>query len=177
MAVRYWLMKSDPDTFGLQHLRRSPKQTTCWDGVRNYQARNLLRDEIRKGDGVLFYHSQVQPPAVVARARVVRAGYPDPTQFDGWSKYADPASSRDDPRWYAVDIRLDCELAHPVSLPQMRETPGLDEMVLLRRGSRLSVQPVTPAEWKIVLKLGGRDGQSAGALSCKRGRSDEGRGG
>ena len=156
MPRRYWLMKSDPDTFGLRHLKKSPGRTTCWDGVRNYQARNLLRDEIRLGDGVLFYHSQVQPPAVVATARVVQAGYPDPTQFDGRSRYHDPASDRSDPRWYAVDIRLDRELQRPVTLPEMRETPGLDNMVLLRKGSRLSVQPVTASEWKIVLGLGKR---------------------
>jgi len=156
MPRRYWLMKSDPDTFGLPHLKKSPARTTCWDGVRNYQARNLLRDEIRVGDGVLFYHSQVQPPAVVALVRVVRAGYPDPTQFDGRSKYHDPASDPSDPRWYAVDIRLDRELQRPVTLPEMRETPGLHEMVLLRKGSRLSVQPVTAAEWKIVLGISKR---------------------
>jgi len=149
-------MKSDPDTFGMSHLRASPEQTTCWDGVRNYQARNLLRDEMRVGDGVLFYHSQLQPPGVVGIARVVRAGYPDPTQFDGTSRYHDPGADPADPRWFAVDIRLDRELRHEVTLPEMRETPGLEEMVLLRKGSRLSVQPVTAEEWKIVQKLGRR---------------------
>jgi predicted RNA-binding protein with PUA-like domain len=156
MSRRYWLMKSDPDTFGISHLGRSPGRTTCWDGVRNYQARNLLRDEIRLGDGVLFYHSQVQPPAVVGIARVVRAGYPDPSQFDGRSEYYDPASNRSAPRWFAVDIRLERELARPVTLPELRDTQGLEDMVLLRKGSRLSVQPVTPEEWKIVQKLGRR---------------------
>jgi len=102
---------------------------------------------------VLFYHSQVSPPAVVATAEVVRAGYPDPTQFDPASKYHDPAAEPDRPRWYAVDIRLDRELARPVPLPEMREAPGLEGMVLLRR-SRLSVQPVSAAEWRIVLALG-----------------------
>jgi predicted RNA-binding protein with PUA-like domain len=156
MPRHYWLMKSDPDTFGLRHLKKSPGRTTCWDGVRNYQARNLLRDEIRLGDGVLFYHSRVQPPAVVALARVVRAGYPDPTQFDRRSRYHDPAAERSDPRWYAVDIRLDSELQRPVTLPEMRATAGLEEMVLLSKGSRLSVQPVTASEWKIVLRLAKR---------------------
>jgi predicted RNA-binding protein with PUA-like domain len=150
----YWLFKSDPDTFGVDDLEGCPKKTTCWDGVRNYQARNILRDDVRKGDRVLFYHSRVQPPAVVATARVVRAGYPDPTQFDANSAGHDPASSRDAPRWYAVDIRLDTRLAHMVSLPNLRRTPGLEEMVLLRRGSRLSVQPVTEKEWGIILGLG-----------------------
>lgn len=153
MAQRYWLFKSDPDTFGLSHLKRSRNRTTCWDGVRNYQARNLLRDQVRVGDGVLFYHSQLKPPEVVATARVVRAGYPDPTQFDATEPHHDPKSNPDNPRWYAVDIKLDRELARPVTLPEIRETPALGEMVLVKR-SRLSVQPVTPGEWKTVLRLG-----------------------
>jgi len=156
MARRYWLMKSDPETFGIRELKRSPGQTTCWDGVRNYQARNLLRDDIGAGDGVLFYHSRSTPPAVMGTAKVVRAGYPDPTQFDGRSTYHDPKSDRSAPRWYAVDIRLEREFERPVTLPELREMPGLDGMVLLRKGSRLSVQPVTADEWKIVLKLGRR---------------------
>jgi len=153
MAGRYWLLKSDPQTFGLEHLRRSSRRTTMWDGVRNYQARNSLRDEMRVGDGVLFYHSQSAPPAVVATARVVRAGYPDPTQFDPRSPGYDPKAERATPRWYVVDIRLEEELAHPVTLPEIRRRPELAQMALIRRG-RLSVQPVTPAEWKAVVKLG-----------------------
>lgn len=160
MARQYWLFKSDPDTFGLKELRGSPDRTTCWDGVRNYQARNLLRDSIRTGDGVLFYHSQLKPPEIVATAKVVRAGYPDPTQFDPSEPHHDPKSDPQAPRWYAVDIRLEREFGRPVTLPELRETPGLEEMVLLQRG-RLSVQPVTPGEWKIILKLGqGRRGRS-----------------
>jgi len=155
MARRYWLLKSDPDTFGLPHLRRSKNRTTCWDGVRNYQARNLLRDQLQVGDGVLFYHSRAAPPAVVARAKVVRAGYPDPEQFRPSSEYFDAQSERGAPRWFAVDIQLERELDRPVTLPQIRETAGLEEMVLVKRG-RLSVQPVTPTEWKIVLALGKR---------------------
>jgi predicted RNA-binding protein with PUA-like domain len=153
MSRRYWLMKSDPDTFGIRELAASPDRTTRWDGVRNYQARNLLRDEIRPGDGVLFYHSQADPPAVVGTAEVVRAGYPDPTQFDRRSPYHDARSERDSPRWYAVDIRLAREFERPVGLDELRGTAGLENMVLLRR-SRLSVQPVTAAEWKIVVGLG-----------------------
>jgi predicted RNA-binding protein with PUA-like domain len=153
MAKRYWLMKSDPETFGLAELKASPERTTRWDGVRNYQARNLLRDEVRTGDEVLFYHSQSKPPAVVATAKVTRAGYPDPTQFDRRSTYYDADSPASDPRWYAVDIQLVRELARPVSLSELRAAAGLRDMVLLRRGSRLSVQPVTVAEWKIVMKL------------------------
>ena len=152
---RYWLFKSDPATFGLEDLERSPGRTTCWDGVRNYQARNFLRDDVRVGDGVLFYHSQSRPPAVVGTAEVVRAGYPDPTQFDRRDPGHDPGSPPGDPRWYAVDIRLRKRLARPAELPELRGTPGLEEMLLLRKGSRLSIQPVTAGEWRIVLRLGG----------------------
>jgi predicted RNA-binding protein with PUA-like domain len=160
MARSYWLLKSDPATFGLSHLKRSKNRTTCWDGVRNFQARNLLRDRLKVGDGVLFYHSQADPPAVVATAEVVRAGYPDPEQFRPSGRYYDPRSKRDEPRWYAVDIRLERELARPVTLPEIRETPGLEEMVLVNR-SRLSVQPVTAGEWRIILRLGARKTRKA----------------
>lgn len=153
MAKRYWLFKSDPDTFGLPHLRRCLDQTTMWDGVRNYQARNLLRDDVRVGDAVLFYHSQTQPPEVVATARVTRAGYPDPTQFKLGEKYHDPRSDAAEPRWFAVDIRLEKILDVAVTLPQIKSMPGLEEMVLVKNG-RLSVQPVTADEWRIILKLG-----------------------
>ena len=156
MAKRYWLMKSEPDVYGLEHLKAEKNQTCEWDGVRNYQARNLLRDEIRKGDGVLFYHSRVDPPAVVAACTVVREGYPDPTQFDPKAKYHDPKSKPDDPRWFCVDIQLTREFAREVPLPELKETPGLEEMMVTRKGARLSVQPVTPEEWKIVTALGRR---------------------
>jgi predicted RNA-binding protein with PUA-like domain len=156
VAQRYWLVKSDPDTFGLEDLRRSAGGTTRWDGVRNYQARNLLRDEVREGDGVLFYHSQAKPPAVVGIARVVRAGYPDPTQFDRRAPGHDPESRPADPRWYAVDIRFERALERPLELPELRRTPGLEDMVLLHRG-RLSVQPVAPGEWKAILALARRE--------------------
>jgi predicted RNA-binding protein with PUA-like domain len=155
LMPRYWLFKSDPTTFGLADLEQSPDATTCWDGVRNYQARNFLRDEVRVRDGVLFYHSQTNPPAVVATAEVVRAGYPDPTQFDPRHPGHDPRSAPDNPRWYAVDIRLRQRLPRAVTLPELRRTPGLEEMALLRRGSRLSIQPVAAREWKTVLRLGG----------------------
>lgn len=154
MARRYWLLKSDPDTFGIEHLKAARDRTTMWDGVRNFQARNYLRDGIAVGDGVLFYHSQWKPPAVVATARVVRTGYPDPTQFDPRSPGHDPRSKREAPRWFVVDVQLDRELKCPVTLPQIRATPELQEMILIRRG-RLSVQPVTADEWRIVTRLGG----------------------
>jgi predicted RNA-binding protein with PUA-like domain len=146
-------MKSEPDVFGIDHLERSPDATTSWGGVRNYQARNLLRDEIAVGDRVLFYHSSCKTPGVVGTASVVRAAYPDPLQFDPGSEYHDPASSPDRPRWYAVDVRLERKFDRLVSLAELRETAGLEQMVLLRR-SRLSVQPVTAVEWERITRLG-----------------------
>ncbi len=159
MARQYWLFKSDPDTYGLPHLKKERGKRAMWDGVRNYQARNLLRDKVKVGDGVLFYHSQLKPPEVVALAEVVKAGYPDPTQHDPKEKYFDPKSDPSNPRWFVVDIKLTEELKHAVTLPQIKETPGLQEMVLINR-SRLSVQPVTPTEWKIIVKMG-RSGASS----------------
>jgi predicted RNA-binding protein with PUA-like domain len=154
--ARHWLMKSEPDVFSIDDLAGARNATTGWDGVRNYQARNLLRDEIAVGDSVLFYHSSVDPPGVAGLARVVRAGYPDPTQFDPKSDYYDKDSPRDAPRWFSVDIAFDRKLARPVTLPELRDEPALADMVLLRRGSRLSVQPVTPAEWKRIVAMGDR---------------------
>ena len=156
MARRYWLMKSEPNVFSIEDLARAPRQTTGWDGVRNYQARNLLRDEIKLGDGVLFYHSSADPPAVAGTAEVVRAGYPDPTQFDPKSDHHDPDARADQPRWYGVDIKHAQTFAHPVPLPVLRATPALRDMVLLRKGSRLSVQPVTTDEWKAIVAMGSK---------------------
>jgi predicted RNA-binding protein with PUA-like domain len=156
MPRRYWLLKSEPETFSIDDLAASPDRTTVWDGVRNYQARNRLRDQVKKGDGVLFYHSSTAEPAVMGTARVVRAGYPDPTQFVRKGEYHDPKADRENPRWYAVDIRLDRAFAVPVPLRELRAVKELEGMELLRRGSRLSVQAVTAAEWKVVLGLGAR---------------------
>ena len=151
--MRYWLMKSEPSVFSIDDLSRAPKQTTSWDGVRNYQARNLLR-EAQQGDGVLFYHSSADPPAAVGTATIARAAYPDETQFDPKSDHYDRASKKDDPRWFVVDVKFDQKFARPVTLPELRANPALAGMVLLRKGSRLSVQPVTAAEWKVVCKMG-----------------------
>jgi predicted RNA-binding protein with PUA-like domain len=129
--------------------------------VRNYQARNMLLNEIAVGDGVLFYHSSAEPPAVAGTARVVRAGYPDPTQFDPRDKHYDGESLRDDPRWYAVDIKFDSKFTREVTLSELRGTPALADMQLLRRGNRLSVQPVTPGEWKQILKMGTHPAKAA----------------
>jgi len=156
MAIRYWLLKSEPESFSIDDLARAPRQTTFWNGVRNYQARNLLRDEMKVGDGVIFYHSNADPAAAVGLAEVVRAGYPDGTQFDPKSDYYDPAAKPDDPRWFMVDIKFKEKFVRPLPLDLLRTIPALADMVLLRRGSRLSVQPVTPAEWKAIVSAGRR---------------------
>ncbi len=152
MARRYWLMKSEPEVFSIDDLARAPKQSTCWDGVRNYQARNFMR-AMAVGDRVFFYHSNADPPAVAGIAEVVRTAYPDDTQFDRKSHHYDPSSTKAAPRWDMVNIRYVETFSVPVGLDRLRKEPRLKGMVLLQRGSRLSVQPVTESEWKIVLAL------------------------
>lgn len=152
---RYWLMKSEPDAFSIDDLARSPKQTTSWDGVRNYQARNFMR-AMKAGDQVLFYHSNAQPPCLVGLAEVVRTAYPDATQFDPQDVHYDPGSIPDQPRWDVVDIRFVRKFAAPLSLNLLKEQASLQGMELLRKGSRLSVQPVSAAEWKEILQLASR---------------------
>jgi predicted RNA-binding protein with PUA-like domain len=151
-AIQYWLMKSEPDAFSIDDLARAPKQTTSWDGVRNYQARNFMRS-MKVGDEVLFYHSNADPPAVVGIARVVRTSYPDPTQFDPHDTHYDPDSNPKEPRWDMVDIRLTRRFKAPLSLDRLRQEPHLKQMELLRKGSRLSVQPVRLKEWQAILRL------------------------
>ncbi|HEV3004711.1 MAG TPA: EVE domain-containing protein [Pirellulales bacterium] len=152
-AKKYWLLKSEPASFSIDDLAACPRQTTCWDGVRNYQARNFLRDEVRLDDGVLFYHSSTDPPAVVGTAKVVREAYPDHTAWQPHDHHFDPKASPENPIWQMVDIELVEIFASPLSLEALREAPELKKMELLRRGSRLSVQPVTPAEFACILKL------------------------
>ena len=151
---RYWLMKSEPGVFSIDDLAQSPKQTTSWDGVRNYQARNFMR-AMAVGDQVLFYHSSAEPPAVVGIAEVVRAAYPDQTQFDKTSHHYDSASVPSAPRWDMVNIRYRQTFKTSLPLDRLRQEPKLKGMVLLQKGSRLSVQPVTETEWAVVLKLAG----------------------
>ena len=146
-------MKSEPDVFSIDDLARAKEQTTHWDGVRNYQARNMLRDEMQIGDGVLYYHSNAEPTAIVGTARVVRAGYPDFTAWDADDPHFDPKSSAENPRWYMVDIQLVEKFAQPLTLQFLRTVPELKDMVLLRKGSRLSVQPVTPAQYAVIVRL------------------------
>ncbi|MEX5217847.1 MAG: EVE domain-containing protein [Nitrospira sp.] len=148
----YWLIKSEPEAFSIDDLMRSPKKTTCWDGVRNYQARNFMRS-MKIGDQVLFYHSNADPPAVVGTAEVVRTAYPDPTQFDPKDSHYDPNSDPKQPRWDMVDIRFVRRFVTPLSLQDLRRERPLKHMELLRKGSRLSVQPVRALEWDAVMTL------------------------
>jgi predicted RNA-binding protein with PUA-like domain len=156
---RYWLVKSEPTVYSIDDLERDGR--TSWDGVRNYQARNLMRDDMAAGDLVLFYHSNADPPGVAGIARVAGSAHPDLTARDPGGHAYDPAASDEDPRWFAVDVEFVRRFPHPVPLPVLRQTPGLEDMVLLRR-SRLSVQPVRPQEFDIVLHLAG-SAPSAGA--------------
>jgi len=153
---RYWLLKSEPGAFSFEDLLASPKKTTLWDGVRNYQARNMLRDDLQPGDGILFYHSNAKPPGVAGVAEVVRAGYPDPTQFDPSDGHFDPKSDPENPRWFVVDVRARGAFAELLSLETLKGVSKLEKMALLQRGQRLSVQHVSPSEWREVLRLGGR---------------------
>ena len=148
--MNYWLMKSEADVYSIDDLARDG--STMWDGVRNYQARNHMKS-MKKGDIVLYYHSRQKPSAVMGIARVVRESYPDPTQFDPDNKYFDPKSSEDDPRWWLVDVEFVRKFHEPVGLPDVKTEKGLAEMVLVKN-SRLSVQPVTEAEWARVCEMG-----------------------
>jgi predicted RNA-binding protein with PUA-like domain len=153
--MAYWLFKSEPECFSFAHLCAEPDKTTGWGGVRNYQARNFLRDQIKVGDGVLFYHSSAEPPAIAGIAEVVKEGHPDPTAFDPKDDHHDPKSDRANPTWYQVSIRAVQPIDPPLGLPLLRTISELSDMVLLRKGSRLSIQPVSESEWKAVLKLAG----------------------
>jgi predicted RNA-binding protein with PUA-like domain len=152
--VRYWLFKSEPSCFSFQDLQARPDATEHWDGVRNFQARNFLRDEIAVGDRVLFYHSSIPEPAIVGLCSVVRAGYPDHTALDPAADHFDPKASPDKPIWYMVDVRADQPLPQPIPLATIRQHPLLQEMPLVNR-SRLSIQPLTDDQFRILLKLGG----------------------
>jgi predicted RNA-binding protein with PUA-like domain len=149
---QYWLLKSEPSVFSIDDLAQSPQQTTCWEGVRNYQARNLLQS-MTVGDSGFFYHSQADPPGIVGIVQVVKAAYPDSCAIDAKSRYFDPRSSPESPRWYCVDVRLIAKFPSALTLALLRTIKGLEKMELLRKGSRLSVQPVRPDEWHRVLDL------------------------
>lgn len=151
----HWLLKSEADSFSFDDLLASPKKTTFWDGVRNYQARNLLRDQIRKGDLAFFYHSSSDPTGIAGIVEVVRSGYPDHTALDPTSDHFDARGDADEPTWYMIDVRAKKKFPRVITLAELRKTPGLEKMVLLQKGSRLSVQPVTEREWRIVERMVG----------------------
>ena len=155
MAPSFWLMKSEPDEFSIEDLARAPKKTTSWFGVRNYVARNFMRDTMRIGDGVLFYHSSCPEPGIAGIAKVASRSYPDASQFDAKSPYYDPKARREEPRWMLVDVKL-AKKTRLMPLTEMRSHPELAGMITLKRGNRLSITPVTPAEWDFIVKqLGG----------------------
>jgi predicted RNA-binding protein with PUA-like domain len=152
--MQFWLMKSEPDEVSIDDLAAAPAQSLPWFGVRNYQARNFMWKDMAVGDGVLFYHSNAKVPGVVGLARVASAAYPDPTQFDPESGYWDPKASIDAPRWFLVDVAFERKLKDVISLDVLRANAGrLGDFVLLNRGTRLSVLPVTPAQWRTILEL------------------------
>lgn len=154
--MRYWLMKSEPSVFSIDDLQSRPGQTEHWDGVRNYQARNMMRDDMRQGDQVLFYHSNCQPPGIVGIAEIAREAYPDFTAGDPHSPYYDPKSTPEQPRWYMVDVCFMRKFQRIITLDELKRQPGLEEMPLLRRGNRLSIMPVSAQQWQLILALEGR---------------------
>jgi len=154
MSKKFWLFKSDPSEFSWEDLKKSKNQTTFWDGIRNYQARNFLRDDVKKGDGVLFYQSSTEPLAILGYCEVVKEGYPDNTQFDEESEHFFPSATKKEPVWFMVDIKLKKEFKKPVTLELIKANPKLKNMKLIQRGQRLSIQPVTQVEWDEILKMG-----------------------
>ena len=153
--MRYWLLKSEPDVFSFDHLKKRPKKTEPWNGVRNYQARNYMRDDMQVGDLGLFYHSSCDEPGVAGIVKITRAAYPDPTQFDPKSEYHDAGSKKEDPRWLMVDVTFEADLPQFVHLAALREDAALSDLLILRRGNRLSITPVEEAHFKRICKLGG----------------------
>lgn len=151
--MKYWLMKSEPETFGIEHLKKRPKQTEPWDGVRNYQARNMMRDEMQVGDKAFFYHSNCAEPGIVGIVEIVKAGYPDSTAFDPESKYYDPKATAENPRWFRVDVKFERQLDKTISLAELKRHPALEGMAVLARGSRLSITPVTAQQWQFITAL------------------------
>ncbi|ADU39768.1 MULTISPECIES: EVE domain-containing protein [Variovorax] len=149
---QYWLMKSEPDEVSIDDALAAPDATVAWTGVRNYQARNFMRDGMKIGDGVLFYHSSCPEPGIAGIARVASGIKPDPTQFDAKSPYYDAASKKEDPRWLLVDVQA-MRKTRLLALPELRAKPELAELIILRKGNRLSITPVEPAHWKVIEKM------------------------
>lgn len=155
MGKKYWLMKSEPDVFSIDDLKSCPGKKEPWDGVRNYQARNFMRDDMSKGDLVLFYHSNAKPPGVAGIAEICSEAYPDPTAFDPKSKYFDAKSDKGNPRWILRDVKFKKKFKSFVSLEELKDTDSLSDMRLLQRGNRLSIMPVSEKEFKIISQMGG----------------------
>ena len=153
--MKYWLFKTEPDVYGIDDLRQAG--TDQWDGIRNYQARNLIRDQMSIGDKILIYHSRTNPIGVVGEAEIASTAYPDPTQFDPKAKYFDSKSDPDNPRWLLVDIKYIRHYPEMITLKQLKATPGLENMMVTKRGARLSIQPVEESEWNIVQALAGSE--------------------
>ncbi len=151
--MAYWLVKSEPEEFSIDDLYRRPKRTEHWDGVRNYQARNFMRDGMKKGDEVFFYHSNCETPGIVGIARVVREAYPDHTAFDPDDPHYDPKSDPENPRWLMVDVKYVRKLKRTISLAELKDNPKLADMALVRKGNRLSVLPVAAREWRAILDM------------------------
>ncbi len=149
----YWLMKSEPNEFGIDDLRTRPSKSEPWDGVRNYQARNMMRDEMKPGDQAFFYHSACEEPGIVGVMKIAGKAYPDPTAFDPEDKHYDPKSDSESPRWFLVDVKFVRKLKRTISLSELKEHDALAEMVLLRRGNRLSVMPISEKDWNYILGL------------------------
>ena len=151
--MKYWLMKSEPETFGIDDLKKMPGQTEHWDGVRNYQARNMMRDDMKKGDQIFFYHSNCDVPGIVGIAKVARESYPDFTSWDPESHYYDPKSNKENPRWFMVDVKFVKKLKRTISLAELKADPALEDMPLVKKGSRLSIMPITEQQWEYILEL------------------------
>jgi len=153
--MNYWLMKSEPDVFSIDHLRKMPRKTEHWDGIRNYQARNFMRDAMKKGDLAFFYHSNCEEPGIVGIMEIASAAYPDHTAFEPGQKYFDEKSTPENPRWMMVDVKFKKKFKKNVSLASLKEEKKLSKMRLVQRGNRLSILPVTASEWKCILKMAG----------------------
>lgn len=151
--MKYWLMKSEPDVFGIDHLMSRKNRTEPWDGVRNYQARNFMRDQMKKGDQVFFYHSNCKQPGIVGIAEIAKEAYPDHSAFDPDAKYYDPKSNPDAPRWFMVDVKFVRKFKRTITLEELKQLPPLENFPLVRRGNRLSILPVTAEQWDMILKL------------------------
>jgi predicted RNA-binding protein with PUA-like domain len=151
--MKYWLMKSEPDVFGIDDLKNAPGKTDPWDGVRNYQARNMMRNEMKPGDLAFFYHSNCKEPGIAGIMKIVREAYPDSTAYDPDAMYYDPKSDPDKPRWYRVDVRYVRKLKRVITLSELKVHPELTDLPLLRRGNRLSIMPVSRQQWECILTL------------------------